>query len=141
MHFRLTDDAVSARDDPSRRCGKGGPRGLLKLTHQGAAPGRGRSLTSAITLFPQEMLHSCITVLLSLVASLLFWSSAVRAFQCYRCDSLQTPSCSQAGNTNGWTTCRDDMCLTGIGFAQIPFFGKLTVTKRVHHVIHVVVFV
>jgi len=74
-------------------------------------------------VFLQEMSHSCmIIVLLSLQLSLLFWPT-VSSLQCYKCNSIETPTCQNAGETSAWKTCEDDMCLTGIGYAQIPIFG------------------
>lgn len=75
------------------------------------------------------MSHSCNIMLLSLLLSLLLWPT-VSSLQCYRCQSIKTPSCKYADETNGWKTCRDDMCLTAIGFARIPFIGPLTAVFR-----------
>ena len=67
----------------------------------------------------QEMLRCCIIVVLSLQLSSLLLPS-VAGIQCYRCNSIETPSCEHAnGNRNQWQTCQDDMCLTGTGFATI----------------------
>ena len=39
--------------------------------------------------------------------------------RCYKCNSIETPSCQLAGKTNDWSTCQDNMCLTGIGRTQL----------------------
>ena len=71
----------------------------------------------------QAMSH--FVLLLSLLLSLQLWP-AVSSLRCYKCQSITTPSCKYADRTDGWKTCRDNMCLTAIGFAQIPFFGIRT---------------
>ena len=66
----------------------------------------------------QEMHHYYIITLLPVHLSLLW--SAVTCLECYRCNSIETPSCTHAGGggTHDWQTCHDDiMCLTGIGVA------------------------
>ena len=64
------------------------------------------------------MLRCCIIVVLSLQLSSLLLPS-VAGIQCYRCNSIDTPSCEHAGNTNEWQTCQDDVCLTITGFADV----------------------
>jgi len=55
--------------------------------------------------------------LLFVLLSAAVWS-AVCGLQCYQCESFTTPSCMHAGNTDKWSTCQDDMCLTGVGFGR-----------------------
>jgi len=79
-------------------------------------------------LLVQEMSRHCIIVPLLLQLSSLLWCH-VTCFQCYKCNSLDTPSCQLAGNINDWNTCRDDsMCVTAIGRTRI--FGNSIVEQR-----------
>ena len=79
-----------------------------------------------VLIFLQEMSHfRIIALLLSLQLSWLQLRPTVASLQCYRCNSIETPSCEDAGETSEWDTCRDNMCITGIGFTQ-TVFGNLT---------------
>jgi len=74
---------------------------------------------SGVDVLLQEMRHCyIIIIILSLHLSSL-WSS-VTCLQCYKCNSIETPSCVRDGSTSDWQTCHDDnMCLTGIGVTRI----------------------
>ena len=79
-------------------------------------------------LLVQEMSRHCIIVPLLLQLSSLLWCH-VTCFQCYKCNSLDTPSCQLAGNINDWNTCHDDsMCITAVGRTRI--FGNSIVEQR-----------
>ena len=74
------------------------------------------SSTSGGDCSVQEMMWR--SGLLFVLLSAAVWS-AVCGLQCYQCESYNTPSCKDAGNTNGWSTCQDDPCFTAIAFGRL----------------------